>query len=56
MTFDRRRPGHRAIPPSAASLDQVKILSGVLKALLLATSIGLLIENTDQRSSGLQRN
>ncbi len=43
--------GHRAIPPSAASrTDQVKILSGVFEGVTTGTSIGLLIENTDQRS------
>lgn len=41
--------GHRAIPPSAASRIRSKY-SGVFEGVTTGTSIGLLIENTDQRS------
>ncbi|MDT1795504.1 chorismate synthase, partial [Salmonella enterica subsp. enterica serovar Oslo] len=41
---DRRYTTQRREP------DQVKILSGVFEGVTTGTSIGLLIENTDQRS------
>jgi len=48
--LDRRRPGTSRYTTQRREPDQVKILSGVFKGVTTGTSIGLLIENTDQRS------
>lgn len=48
--LDRRRPGSSRYTTSRREPDKVKILSGVFDGLTTGTSIGLLIENTDQRS------
>ncbi len=48
--LDRRRPGTSRYTTQRREPDQVKILSGVFEGLTTGTSIGLLIENTDQRS------
>lgn len=47
---DRRRPGTSRYTTQRREPDQVKILSGVFEGVTTGTSIGLLIENTDQRS------
>lgn len=48
--LDRRRPGTSRYTTQRREPDSVKILSGVFEGRTTGTSIGLLIENTDQRS------
>ncbi|MEM8816816.1 MAG: chorismate synthase [Pseudomonadota bacterium] len=48
--LDRRRPGRSRHTTQRNEPDQVKILSGVFEGRTTGTPIGLLIENTDQRS------
>ncbi|UXI01992.1 chorismate synthase [Photobacterium sp. TY1-4] len=48
--LDRRRPGTSKYTTQRREPDEVKILSGVFEGQTTGTSIGLLIENTDQRS------
>lgn len=48
--LDRRRPGTSRYTTQRREPDQVKILSGVFEGVTTGTSIGLMIENTDQRS------
>ena len=48
--LDRRRPGRNRHTTQRNEPDQVKILSGVFEGKTTGTPIGLLIENTDQRS------
>ncbi len=48
--LDRRRPGSSRYTTARREPDQVKILSGLFEGKTTGTSIGLLIENTDQRS------
>ncbi len=48
--LDRRRPGRNKHTTQRNEPDQVKILSGVFEGRTTGTPIGLLIENTDQRS------
>ncbi|MGH1487459.1 MAG: chorismate synthase [Cellvibrionaceae bacterium] len=48
--LDRRRPGKNKFETQRREPDQVKILSGVFEGKTTGTPIGLLIENTDQRS------
>ncbi|WP_410014174.1 chorismate synthase [Sodalis sp. C49] len=48
--LDRRKPGTSRYTTQRREADQVKILSGVFEGVTTGTSIGLLIENTDQRS------
>ncbi|QDF67516.1 chorismate synthase [Shewanella sp. SNU WT4] len=48
--LDRRRPGTSKFTTARREDDAVKILSGVFEGKTTGTSIGLLIENTDQRS------
>ena len=48
--LDRRRPGQSRHTTQRREPDQVRILSGVLDGVTTGTPIGLLIENTDQRS------
>ncbi|MHB0777169.1 chorismate synthase [Halomonas sp. WWR20] len=49
--LDRRRPGTSRHTTQRREPDQVRILSGVFEGLTTGTPIGLLIENTDQRSN-----
>jgi chorismate synthase len=48
--LDRRRPGKNKFETQRREPDAVKILSGVFEGKTTGTPIGLLIENTDQRS------
>ena len=48
--LDRRRPGHSKYTTQRRELDEVKIMSGVFEGRTTGTPIGLVIENTDQRS------
>src|SRR5690242_1987463 len=47
----RRQPGTSQYTSQRREKDQVKIVSGVFDGLTTGTPIGLLIENTDARSS-----
>ena len=48
--LDRRRPGTSRYTTQRKEPDQVRILSGVFEGRTTGTPIGLLIENTDQKS------
>lgn len=48
--LDRRRPGQSKYTSQRKEADRVQILSGVFEGRTTGTPIGLLIENTDQRS------
>ena len=48
--LERRRPGRSKYVTQRKEPDQVRILSGVFEGVTTGTSIGLLIENVDQRS------
>lgn len=50
LDLDRRKPGTSRHTTQRREDDQVKILSGVFEGKTTGTPIGLLIENTDQRS------
>ncbi len=50
IDLDRRKPGTSRYTTQRREDDVVKILSGVFEGKTTGTSIGLLIENTDQRS------
>ncbi|MDX7675708.1 chorismate synthase [Aeromonas caviae] len=50
IDLDRRKPGTSRYTTQRREADEVKILSGVFEGKTTGTSIGLLIENTDQRS------
>jgi len=51
VDLDRRKPGKSRYTTQRREGDEVKILSGVFEGETTGTPIGLLIENTDQRSS-----
>ncbi len=53
--LDRRKPGQSRFTTQRREQDQVKILSGVFEGRTTGTPIGLLIENTDQRSGDYSR-
>jgi chorismate synthase len=48
--LDRRKPGTSRFTTQRREDDQVKILSGVFEGMTTGTPIGLIIENTDQKS------
>ena len=48
--LDRRKPGQSRYTTQRREDDQVTILSGLFEGLTTGTPIGLLIQNTDQRS------
>ncbi|CAA7627539.1 chorismate synthase [Magnetospirillum sp. SS-4] len=48
--LDRRKPGQNRFTTQRQEADAVRILSGVFEGMTTGTPIGLLIENTDQRS------
>lgn len=50
LDLDRRKPGTSRFTTARREDDAVKILSGVFEDTTTGASIGLLIENTDQRS------
>lgn len=50
VDLDRRKPGQSRFTTQRREADQIKILSGVFEGKTTGTAIGLLIENTDQRS------
>ncbi len=50
IDLDRRKPGTSRHTTQRREADEVKILSGVFEGKTTGTPIGLLIENTDQRS------
>ncbi|WP_343564892.1 chorismate synthase [Kiloniella sp. b19] len=48
--LDQRKPGQNRFTTQRKEPDQVKIVSGVFEGVTTGTSLGLIIENTDQRS------
>ena len=50
LDLDRRKPGTSRHTTQRREADEVKILSGVFEGRTTGTPIGLVIENTDQRS------
>ncbi|RUO79531.1 chorismate synthase [Pseudidiomarina taiwanensis] len=50
VELDRRRPGQSRYTTARREADQVKIIAGVFEGKTTGAPIGLLIENTDQRS------
>ena len=48
--LDRRKPGTSRFTTQRREADEVRILSGVFEGVTTGTPIGMLIENTDQRS------
>lgn len=48
--LDRRKPGNNRYTTPRREADEIKILSGVFEGKTTGTPIGLVIENTDQRS------
>ncbi len=48
--LDKRRPGQSRHTTQRKEADKVRILSGIFEGITTGTPIGLLIENTDQRS------
>ena len=48
--LDRRKPGQSRFTTQRKEADAVKILSGVFEGKTTGTPIGLMIENTDQKS------
>ncbi len=50
LDLDRRKPGTSRFTTQRREDDAVRILSGVFEGLTTGTPIGLLIENTDQKS------
>lgn len=50
LDLDRRKPGTSRYTTQRREADEVKILSGVFEGKTTGTSIGMVIENTDQRS------
>ncbi|GAB3043362.1 chorismate synthase [Acinetobacter apis] len=50
VDLDRRKPGTSKFATQRKEPDQAKIISGVFEGRTTGTSIGLLIENTDQKS------
>lgn len=48
--LDRRKPGTSRYTTQRREADQVKILSGIFEGKTTGTPIGMVIENTDQRS------
>jgi len=53
--IDRRRSGNSHFTSQRREADLVRILSGVFEGLTTGTPIGLLIENTDQRSRDYEK-
>ena len=50
VDLDRRKPGTSRYATQRRESDTVKIVSGVFEGITIGTSIGLIIENEDQRS------
>jgi len=50
IDLDRRKPGQSRYTTQRREEDQVKILSGVFEGKTTGTPIGMIVENTDQRS------
>ena len=50
VDLDRRKPGTSRFTTQRREADEVRILSGLFEGRTTGTPIGLLIENTDQRS------
>ena len=55
IDLDRRKPGQSRFTTQRRESDEVRILSGVFEGQTTGTPIGLMIENTDQRSKDYSR-
>ncbi|GAB4276177.1 MAG: chorismate synthase [Methylomicrobium sp.] len=55
IDLDRRKPGTSRHTTQRREADEVRILSGVFEGKTTGTPIGLLIENTDQRSKDYRK-
>ena len=55
VDLDRRRPGQSKYTTQRKEKDQVQILSGVFEGKTTGTSIGLLIQNEDQKSKDYEQ-
>lgn len=55
VDLDRRKPGTSRFTTQRREDDRVRILSGVFEGQTTGTPIGLLIENTDQRSRDYEK-
>ncbi|MBF0152914.1 MAG: chorismate synthase [Magnetococcales bacterium] len=55
VDLDRRRPGQSRFTTQRREADRVRILSGLYEGRTTGTPIGLLIDNTDQRSRDYTR-
>lgn len=53
--LDRRKPGASRFTSQRKEPDQIQILSGVFEGVTTGTPIGLLVENTDARSSDYEK-
>ncbi|MFO7325562.1 MAG: chorismate synthase, partial [Pseudomonadota bacterium] len=53
--IERRRTGTSHFTSQRKEPDQVRILSGVFEGVTTGTPIGLMIENTDQRSRDYEK-
>jgi chorismate synthase len=51
LWLDRRKPGQNRFTTQRREADLARILSGVFEGMTTGTPIGVLIENTDQRSA-----
>ena len=56
VDLDRRKPGTSKFTTQRKEEDKVRILSGVFEGVTTGTSIGLVIENEDQRSKDYSEN
>ena len=50
VDLDRRKPGKNRFTTQRREADEVRILSGIFEGKTTGTPIGMIIENTDQRS------
>jgi len=50
IDLDRRKPGTSKFTTQRREADQVRIVSGIFEGVTTGTPIGLIIENTDQKS------
>lgn len=55
VDLDRRRPGQSKYTTQRKEKDQIQILSGVFEGKTTGTSIGLLIQNEDQKSKDYEQ-
>ena len=54
--LDRRKPGQSAIVTQRKEADKVQFLSGIFEGITTGTSIGFIIQNTNQKSKDYSHN